>query len=114
MLLRSLGFGFGAALLVALLWGGFALLTHFDVVFIFAAVAGAVCGYAVKIGSQDRPGAVFSAIAISSCLLAILLGKIAASLAGVLLWLDFTKFFTDVIGVVVGGFLAWWLSGGDL
>ena len=114
VLARCLGFGFGAALFITLLWGGFAWLTKFDVVFLFAIAAGGACGFAVKLGSQDRPGAIFSAIAISLTLLAIVLGKVAASFFEVALWSGVNKFITDVIGIVVGVFLAWWLSGGDL
>jgi len=114
VLMRCLGFGFGAALLVAAVWGGLSRLMKFDVVFIFAIGAGAACGYAVKLASQDRAGAVFSIIAIFFCLLAIALGKWAATAVGVMFYSGITKLLTDVLGVVVGCWLAWWLSGGDV
>ena len=113
VLLRSLGFGFGAALLTALLWTGVSRLIGVDVPFIFCIVAGALCGYAVKFACQDRPGAIFSSIAVVFCILGSVLGKLGMIAATHLTTNSSTSLFTALIGLMVGSFLAWKIGGGD-
>jgi hypothetical protein len=113
ILARSIGFAFAGAVLSSIIWVGIVWLTSFDVSFIFALMAGALCGYGVKLGSQDRPGLLFSAIAVFFCLLSIVISKFAAVVITGMFFAGITKLATDVLGVVVGCWLAHWLSGGD-
>jgi len=111
---RSIGLAFAGAVAATAVWVGFVWWTGFDVSFIFMAGAGALCGYGVKYGSQDRPGFVFSAIAVSFCLLAMVAGKLGAMMfTHETIGSSISKLVTDAVGVVAGLWLAYWLSGGD-
>jgi Inner membrane component of T3SS, cytoplasmic domain len=111
ILLRALGFGFGAAVLGAALWGGFAFLTGFDVTGLFCWAVGGLTGYGVKLGCQDRPGVVFSLIAVAFCLLGIVAGKLLAILG--MGFFAIGGIFYLVFGMVGAIFTAWRIGGGD-
>ena len=111
---RCLGFGFAAAVVSALIWIGISSLIGFDVPFLFCPLAGALCGYAVKLGSQDRPGPVFSSIAIGCCILGTVVGKVGMIMVTHLTLNSATSLLTAGLGLVLGIFLAWKLGGGDI
>ena len=113
ILLRALGFGFGGAVLGALLWTGFAALTGIDMPPIFCPGVGALCGFAVKLGCQDRPGMVFSLIAVVNCVLGSVMGKVGAILATHIAIFSISSLGYGVFGLALGGFLAWKFGGGD-
>ena len=110
---RCIGFGFAASVVAALIWIGISKLISFDVPFIFCSMAGALCGYAVKLGSQDRPGVIFSGIAVGYCLLACVAGKVGMIWVTGLTVNSGTSLLTTAIGVVIGIFLSWKIGGGD-
>ena len=116
VLLRSIGFGFGAALLAAATWAFLAAFMSvlFMVVRPFLCWGtGALCGYAVKIACQDRPSIIFSLIAVGYCILGVAIGVIAAVIVtqghgsfGIL------SVYT-LVGLMAGMFTAWKIGGGD-
>jgi hypothetical protein len=110
---RCLGFGFGGAVLSAAIWIGLSWVMGFDVPFLFCPLAGVICGYAVKLASQDRPGALFSIIALVFCILGSVVGKVGMIMATGLTTLSSTYLFTCLLGLMVAGFLAWKFGGGD-
>jgi hypothetical protein len=110
---RSLGFGLGGALLSAAIWIGLSWVMGFDVPFLFCPLAGVICGYAVKLASQDRPGAIFSTIALVYCIIGSVAGKVGMIFATGLNTYSTTSLLTSLIGLMVGGFLAWKFGGGD-
>ncbi len=113
ILLRALGFGFGGAVLGALLWTGFAALTGIDMPPIFCPGIGALCGFAVKLGCQDRPGIIFSLIAVGNCVLGSVMGKVGAILVTHIAIFSISSLGYGVFGLALGGFLAWKFGGGD-
>jgi hypothetical protein len=113
ILLRTVGFAAGGAVLAAGIWTGIAAAIGTDVIFLFAIMVGAVCGFAVKIASQDRPGGFFSAMAIVATLIGIVLGKLGANYVTHVTNLTTTVVMLGGIGVLVALFLAWKLGGGD-
>jgi hypothetical protein len=112
ILMRCLGFGFGAVVLMTIVYGGLAFMMGINFL-IFPAFlnwgTGAVCGLAIKIASQDRPGFLFTIMAMGATLLAVVLGTVAAALCGGGLALSFYTLF----GLIGALFMAWKLSGGD-
>ena len=115
IVLRTVGFAAGGALLAAGLWTGAAAVMGTDVLFINAIVVGAICGYAVKIASQDRPGGFFSAIAVVATLIGVVLGKLGSCYVTHLALTNVTGtvLLTGLVGLVVGLLLAWKVGGGD-
>lgn len=113
VLLRSAGFGAGGALLGALLWTGFAALTGIDMPPLFCPAVGALCGYAVKLGCQDRPGIIFSLIAVVSCVIGVVLGKFGSVLVTHIFLFTISSLMYSLFGLLIGGFLAWKFGGGD-
>ena len=113
ILLRAVGFGFGAAVLAGVLWTGFAALTQFDVMPVFAAVTGVLCGYGVKLGVQDRPGIIFSLMAVGFCLLGVIIGKVGMIIVTHNTILGISNMAYGLFGLLVGFFFAWKLGGGD-
>ena len=111
LLIRSLGFGFVAALLGALIWTGLSYLMGVDVPFIFAPLVGALCGYAVKLGCQDTPSPVFSSIAAASCILGSVLGKFGMIAVTHLTLNTNTTYFTGGLGLVIAIYAAWKIGG---
>jgi hypothetical protein len=110
---RCLGFGFAGAVLSAAIWIGLSKAMGFDVPFLFCPLAGVICGYAVKLASQDRPGAIFSSMALVYCIIGSVVGKLGMILATGLTTLSTTYLLTCLIGVMIVGFLAWKFGGGD-
>jgi len=113
LLLRSIGFGFGASLLGALLWTGLSWLFGFDVPFLFAPMVGAICGYAVKIASQDTPSPVFSSVAVVFCIIGSVAGKLGMIWVTHLTLMTNTVYLTGGIGVLIAMFAAWKIGGAD-
>lgn len=113
ILARCFGFGFGAAVLSAALWIGLSKVMGFDVPFIFCPAVGVLCGYSVKFASQDRPGAIFSSIAVGYCILGSVAGKVGMIFATSLNTYSTTSLLTSFIGLGIGLFLAWKFGGGD-
>ncbi len=110
---RSVGFGFAGAVLGALIWMGMSKAMGFDVPFLFCPLAGFLCGYGVKLGSQDRPGAIFSSIASVCCILSSVAGKLLMIWATGLTMISTTYLLTAAVGLLLGLFLAWKFGGGD-
>ena len=75
ILFRSLAFGFMGALVSALVWTGLSWLFGFDVPFIFCVLVAVICGYAVRYGSLDSPGAFFSSMAVVFCIIGSILAR---------------------------------------
>ena len=113
ILFRSLAFGFGGALLSALIWTGLSWLFGVDIPFIFCAMSAAICGYAVKFGSLDTPGALFSAMAVGYCILGSVLGKVGMLVVTHLYIYTGTSLLTSGLGLVLGIYVAWKIGGGD-
>ena len=113
VLVRCLVFGFVAALLSALLWTGLSWLFGFDILFIFFPLVAVICGYAVKLASQDRPGPIFSAIAVGYFLLGSVLGKVGMIAVTHLQIYTGTVLLTGVLGVALGFYAAWRIGGGE-
>jgi transcription elongation factor Elf1 len=111
VLLRSIGFAFGAALIAGTLWDVCVWLTSFEAPPIFAVATGALCGYAVKIASQDRPGVIFSSIAVFFTLLGIAVAKVIGFFMLPLYTISGLIYMT--VGVVAALFIAWRVGGGD-
>jgi pSer/pThr/pTyr-binding forkhead associated (FHA) protein len=111
LLIRSLGFGFGAALLGALIWTGLSYLMGVDVPFIFAPMVGALCGYAVKLGCQDTPSPVFSAIAVVCCIIGSVIGKLGMIAVTHLTINTNTTYFTGGLGICLAIYAAWKIGG---
>src|SRR5882724_947447 len=109
ILVRSLAFGFGAAVLAGVIWTGTAALLGFVIPGLFCWLTGVLCGYAVKLACQDRPGVIFSLIAVGSCLLGIVFGEVGMALTvgyfGFAIW--------SLMGFLAGLFSAWRIGGGD-
>ncbi len=110
---RCLGFGFAGAVVSAAIWIGLSKAMGFDVPFLFCPLAGVICGYAVKLASQDRPGAFFSAIALVFCIIGSVVGKVGMIMATGLTTFSTTYLLTCLIGLMIAGFLAWKFGGGD-
>jgi hypothetical protein len=110
---RSVGFAFAGAVLGAVFWIGLSKGIGFDVPFLFCPLAGFLCGYGVKLGSQDRPGAIFSSIATVFCILSCVIGKLGMIWATGLTTISTTYLLTAFAGLAIGGFLAWKFGGGD-
>ncbi len=113
ILLRCQVFGFSAAVLSALIWTGLSWLFGFDILFIFIPMVAVICGYAVKLASQDRPGPMFSAIAVGYFLLGSVLGKVGMIAATHLQIYTGTVLLTGVLGVALGFYAAWKIGGGE-
>ncbi len=113
LLLRSLGFGFGGALLGALIWTGLSWLFGFDVPFLFAPMVGALCGYMVKIGCQDTPSPVFSSIAVVCCIIGSVLGKLGMIWATHLTIMTNTVYLTAGLGLLIAMVAAWKIGGAE-
>jgi pSer/pThr/pTyr-binding forkhead associated (FHA) protein len=113
ILFRSLAFGFMGALLSALVWTGLSWVFGVDVPFIFCVLAAVICGYAVKLGSLDTPGALFSTIAVIFCVIGSGLGKVGMLAVTHLTIFTYTSALTSVLGLVLGIYLAWKIGGGD-
>jgi hypothetical protein len=113
VLVRSMGFAFAGAALGAAIWIGLSKAMGFDVPFLFCPLAGFLCGYAVKLGSQDRPGAIFSTIASVFCVISCLVGKLGMIWATGLNTYTTTSLLTSGLGLAIGVFLAWKFGGGD-
>jgi hypothetical protein len=111
--MRAIGFGGAGALLAAVLWTGFAAVTSFDIPPIFCAATGPLCGYGVKFGCQDRPGVVFSMIAVIWCFLGVILGKIGMIIVTHNTVFGISNMAYGLFGLMVGFFLAWKFGGGD-
>jgi FHA domain len=113
VLARSVGFAFAGAVLGAVFWIGLSKGIGFDVPFLFCPLAGFLCGYGVKLGSQDRPGAIFSSIATVFCVISCVIGKLGMIWATGLTTITTTYLLTAFAGLAIGGFLAWKFGGGD-
>jgi hypothetical protein len=113
VLARSVGFAFAGAVLGAAIWIGLSKAMGFDVPFIFCPLAGFLCGYAVKLVSQDRPGAIFSSIASVFCVISCAAGKLGMIWATGLNTYSTTSLLTSFAGLAIGLFLAWKFGGGD-
>jgi hypothetical protein len=113
VLARSVGYAFAAAVLGAVFWTGVSKGMGFDVPFLFCPLAGFLCGYGVKLGSQDRPGAIFSSIASVFCVISCVVGKLGMIWATGLTTLSTTYLLTAFVGLLIGLFLAWKFGGGD-
>jgi hypothetical protein len=113
VLARSFGFASAGALLGALFWMGISKATGFDVPFLLCPLAGFLCGYGVKLGSQDRPGAIFSTIASVFCVISCVAGKLGMIWATGLTMISTTYLLTSGVGLLLGIFLAWKFGGGD-
>ncbi|HLZ54059.1 MAG TPA: FHA domain-containing protein [Verrucomicrobiae bacterium] len=113
ILLRCLVFGFGGAVLSALLWTGLSWLFGFDILFIFIPMVAVICGYAVKLASQDRPGPVFSGIAVGYFLFGSVLGKAGMLAVTHLQIYTGTVLLTGVLGLALGFYAAWKIGGGE-
>jgi hypothetical protein len=118
VLIRSIGFGLGAAVLAGILWALVAKImavAHMRVVFLFLIPpllcwgTGALSGFAVKTACQDRPGIVFSLIACGCCLLGVAFG-----IVGVFIAVRLPAFgIWPLVGTIAGLFTAWRIGGGD-
>jgi hypothetical protein len=84
-----------------------------DVPFIFCVLAAVICGYAVKFGSLDTPGALFSAIAVVCCIIGSILGKVGMLAVTHLTMFTLTSALTSVLGLLLSFWLAWRIGGGD-
>ena len=109
ILVRSLSFGFGAAVLAGVIWTGIAASVGFVIPGLFCWLTGILCGYAVKIACQDRPGIIFCLIAVGSCILGIVFGEV-----GMVLTVGYFGFgIWSIVGFLGGLFSAWKIGGGD-
>ncbi len=113
ILYRSLAFGFMGALISALVWTGLSWLFGFDVPFIFCVLSAVICGYAVRFGSLDSPGAFFSAMAVVFCIIGSILGKVGMIVATQLTMLTPTYLGTSALGLLLGIVVAWKIGGAD-
>ena len=113
ILVRSLAFGFGGALLSALVWTGLSWLFGFDVPFIFCVLSAVICGFAVRFGSLNSPGAFFSVIAVVCCLLGSILGKVGMLVATHMTMLSPTYLGTSALGLLLSFVVAWKIGGSD-
>lgn len=113
LLVRSVGFGFVAAILGAMIWIGLSYLFGFDVPFIFGPIVGALCGYAVKLASQDTPSPVFSGIAVVFCILGSLAGKLGMIAVTHLTIYTGTSLLTSGLGICLAIYAAWKIGGSD-
>jgi hypothetical protein len=109
VLVRSLSFGFGAAILAGVIWTGIAASVGFVIPGLFCWLTGILCGFSVKTACQDRPGIIFCLIAVGSCLLGIAFGEVGMALTvgyfGFGIW--------SIVGFMGGLFSAWRIGGGD-
>jgi len=113
ILVRSVAFGSMGALATALVWTGLSWLFGFDVPFIFCVLAAVICGYAVRFGSLDSPGAFFSSIAVVCCIMGSILGKVGMIVVTHLTLFTPTYLGTSILGLLLGACLAWKIGGGD-
>ena len=113
LLMRSVGFGFGAALLGALIWTGLSMLFGFDVPFLFGPMVGALCGFAVKIACQDTPSPVFSTIAMVNCIIGCALGKFGMIAMTHLTLNTNTTYVTGGLGLGLALYTAWKIGGAE-
>ena len=112
VLIRSISFGCIGAVVAAAIWMAVAGIVGAVVSFmpgILCWVTGILCGFGVKIGSQDRPGIIFSLIAVGAMFLGIGLGEAAMAMTGHMIFIG----MYGVIGLLAGGFSAWRFGGGD-
>ena len=113
VLVRSIGFGCAGAVVAAGVWAGLGAAIGAVASFmpgILCWITGVICGYGVKIGSQDRPGIIFSLIAVGAMCLGIGMGEAAVALIT-----HFPMFvgIYGIVGLMAGGFSAWRIGGGD-
>jgi len=113
VLLRSIGFGCAGALVAAGIWAALGAAIGAVASFmpgILCWITGIICGYGVKIGSQDRPGIIFSMIAVGAMCLGIAMGETAVAFIT-----HFPMFIGiyGIVGLMAGGFSAWRIGGGD-
>jgi len=80
--LRSLGFGLGAAVLCGLIWALIAATVGISPAPIALAATGLICGLALRIASRNSSGAAFSLLAIGCTLLGIFIGEFGQVFAG--------------------------------
>ena len=113
ILMRSLAFGFGGALVAALVWTGLSWLFGFDVPFIFCVISAAICGFAVRFGSLNSPGAFFSVIAVVCTIIASVLGKVGMIVVTHLTLLTPTYLATSLLGLLLSVVVAWKIGGSD-
>jgi hypothetical protein len=113
ILFRSLAFGFMGMLVSALVWTGLSWVFGVDVPFIFCVLSAVICGYAVRFGSLDSPGAFFSAMAVVFCIIGSILGKVGMLMVTHLTMYTLTSAFTSVLGLFLGIFVAWKIGGAD-
>jgi hypothetical protein len=111
LFIRCIGFGFGAAMLGALIWTGLSYLMGVDVPFLFAPMVAVLCGLAVKFGSQDTPGPAFSAIAAVFCVIGSVAGKLGMIAATHLTANTNTTYFTSALGFIIAIYVAWKIGG---
>jgi hypothetical protein len=111
LLVRCIGFGFGAAMLGALIWIGLSYLMGVDVPFLFAPMVAVLCGLAVKFGSQDTPGPAFSTIAVVCCIIGSIAGKLGMIAATHLTVNTNTTYFTGALGFIIAVYVAWKIGG---
>jgi hypothetical protein len=76
-------------------------------------MVGALCGFAVKIASQDTPGPVFSSIAVVFCIIGSVLGKFGMIAVTHLTINTNTTYLTGGLGVLIAIYAAWKIGGGD-
>jgi hypothetical protein len=115
VLVRAIGFGFAAALLAGVLWAGMGAASKAATGFFFFLPlmcwgTGALTGYAVKIGCQDRPSIIFSLIAVGFCIVGVFFGEVG--IAMVTHSVAFLGIY-GLLGLLGGMFLAWKFGGGD-
>jgi len=113
ILVRSLVFGFAGALLSALVWTGLSWLFGFDVPFIFCVLSAVICGFAVRFGSLNSPGAFFSVMAVVYCIIGSVLGKVGMLVATHLTMLSPTYLGTSALGLLLSFVVAWKIGGSD-
>ena len=101
------------ALLSALYGPALSWLIGVDVPFIFCVLSAVICGYAVKFGSLDTPGALFSSIAVVGCVIGSILGKVGMLAVTHLTMYTLTSAFTSVLGLLLAIYVAWKIGGGD-
>lgn len=110
---RSIAFAAIGAVVAAGVWAGLGAVIGAVASFmpgLLCWLTGIICGYGVKIGSQDRPGIIFSMIAVGGMFLGIAMGETAVAFIT-----HFPMFvgIYGIIGLMAGGFSAWRIGGGD-
>ncbi len=110
VLVRSIGFAFGASMAAAAVWIGLAWAFQFEVPFLWTWGMGPLVGFAVQKACQDRPGIIFSSIAVLFTLLGIVVAKVGAYFAMGMFVLGGYWVVAALVGTC---FLAWKFGGGD-